>query len=382
MKKKLRDKIIYICFKYYVIAFIFIAVYGQQTGLKDVYKDDFYIGTAVNYWQIQGKDTLSLDILKQHFNSITAENVMKWGAIHPALNKYNFTAADSFVALGEKYNLYIVGHVLVWHHQVPRWVFEDDSGNTIDRNTLLQRMKEHIYTVAGRYKGRVHCWDVVNEAVTDNGEIRRNKWCEIIGEDYIQKAFEYTHEADPDAELIYNDFSMLNPAKRERVIRLVRDLKSKGVRIDGIGMQAHWHLNFPESMEELEETIMAYSELGVKVMITEMDINILPNPRRRIGADISLNFELQKKYNPFVEGLPDSMNLKLAKRYADIFTVFYKLKDKVSRVTLWGIHDGQSWLNFWPIRGRMNYPLLFDRQYKAKLALDAVIKIKQSTKYE
>lgn len=351
----------------------------EYLSLKDVFKNDFYIGTALNQDQIEGVDSKSLILLNKHFNSITAENVMKWDNIHPGPDKYNFELADKFVALGEKNKMFMVGHVLVWHHQTPDWVFRDENGNLIDRDTLLQRMRDHIFTVMSRYKGRVIAWDVVNEALDDDGQFRKTRWFEIIGEDYIKKAFEYAHEADPGAELIYNDFSLIKPVKRDSLVRLVRDLQSKDVKIDGIGEQGHYYLDYPDN-NDLEASIVAFSKLGVKVMLTELDINVLPFPSQERGADVSLNFDLKKEYNPYPEVLPDSMQQILAKRYAEFFEIFHKHKDRINRVTIWGIHDGQSWCNNWPIKGRTNYPLLFDRQYKPKPAFYAVIKCSDISK--
>jgi endo-1,4-beta-xylanase len=173
---------------------------GQPT-LKETFKNLFHIGTALNYDQIRGLETATTNIIETQFNSITPENILKWEAVHPEPNKYNFAPVDSFVALGEKNNMFMVGHTLIWHYQTPAWVFEDDSGNLVSRDTLLQRMRDHIFAVVGRYKGRINGWDVVNESVEDNGQLRKSNWMQIIGEDYIQKAFEWAHEADPDAEL-------------------------------------------------------------------------------------------------------------------------------------------------------------------------------------
>lgn len=349
--------------------------FAREPKLKEVFENCFLIGTALNEDQIYERDTRAVKILKHHFNSITAENVMKWEPIHPKPDEYHFEPADRFVALGEENHMFIVGHTLVWHSQTPLWVFQDDAGNPVDRETLLRRMREHIFTVVGRYKGRVHGWDVVNEAIDDNGQMRKSQWLKIIGEDYIEKAFEYAHEADPDAELYYNDYSLYHPEKREGVIRLVKRLQSKGLRIDGIGEQGHWGMDYPEKIEDLEQSILAFSELGVKVMITELDVSVLPFPDEKKGADVGLRFEFKKEMNPYPNGLPKSMQKKLAERYAEFFKLFLKHKDKISRVTIWGIQDGQSWLNYWPIFGRTNYPLLFDRNYRPKPAFDAVVKV-------
>jgi endo-1,4-beta-xylanase len=341
--------------------------------LKDVFAKDFLIGAALNDDVVNGKDPQVAAIVEKHFSSITPENVMKWQPIHPEPDRYDFTAADRFVDFGKKNNMFIVGHTLVWHWQTPKWVFEDRNGNDVDREKLLARMKEHITTIVGRYKGKVNGWDVVNEAIDDNGSMRQTKWLKIIGEDFIAKAFEYAHEADPDAELYYNDFTLDEPAKRDACVRLVKDLKAKGLRIDGVGLQGHWALDYPV-LADVEAFFDAMKALGVKAEITEMDVDVLPKAVWHRGADLSVSAELRKELDPYVAGLPDAMQKKLADRYAEFFTIFVKHADEISRVTLWGVYDKTSWLNKFPVRGRTNYPLLFDRQLKPKPAFFAVIK--------
>jgi endo-1,4-beta-xylanase len=370
---------------YVVVCFALLLAAGcsvQQPALKDVFKNDFLIGGALNDDVVSGKDPNAAVIAAKHFSTITPENVMKWERIHPEPNKYDFAAADRFVDFGRKNNMFIVGHTLVWHWQTPKWVFVDDANKPLTRDALLARMKEHIFTVVGRYKGRVNGWDVVNEALEDNGQLHKTKWLEIIGEDFIAKAFKYAHEADPNAELYYNDFSLDKPAKRDACIRLVKDLQSKGVRIDAVGLQGQaWSFdpNNP-SRETLETFINAISALGIKVMITEMCIDVLPKAFYETGADIKLRAELREELNPYVDGLPNRIQKKLAKRYAELFSIFHKHADKISRVTLWGVYDKTSWLNNWPVRGRTNYPLLFDRNYKPKLAFYAVVKTAKGKK--
>ena len=344
-----------------------------QPTLKETFKNYFYIGTALNNWQVMGRDTNSMKLVVAQFNSISPENLLKWGPVNPRPGEFNFEPADSFVAFGERNNMFIVGHCLVWHAQTPRWVFTDDKGKSVSRDVLLQRMKEHIFTVVGRYKGRINGWDVVNEALEDSGELRKSQWLNIIGEDFIEKAFEFAHEADPSAELYYNDYNLFLPAKRKGAIRIINNLKAKGITITGVGMQGHWGLDYP-TKDELETSLKEYSETGVKIMITEMDIDVLPNPSNYTGAEINTNFELRKELDPYKEGLPDSMQTVLANRYADIFKSFEKFKDSITRITFWGVTDGMSWKNGFPVRGRTNYPLLFDRNFKPKPAFDAVIK--------
>jgi len=347
---------------------------SQKPKLKEVFRDDFYIGAALTGNQILGKDTRAIRIVKDQFNSITSENAMKWDTIHPKPNEYNFLSADSFVAFGERNHMFIIGHTLIWHQQIPKWVFEDGSGKLAGRDTLLKRMHDHIFTIMSRYKGRVNGWDVINEAIDENGELRKTKWLEIIGGDYIQKAFEYAREADPKAELYYNDYNIEKSVKREGTIfKILQNVQSKGVKVDGVGIQAHWHLDTPD-IKLVDSSIQAFSKFGVKVMFTEMDINVLPRPENLEGAEISQSFKLTKKSNPYPEILPDLVQEKLANRYADFFKLFIKYKGIVSRVTFWGIYDSQSWLNNWPIKGRTNYPLIFDRNYQPKPAFFAIIK--------
>ena len=345
-----------------------------KTTLKDVFKNDFLIGAAINEWQIMGRDTIGDKIVETQFNSISPENVLKWGPVNPEPGKYNFGPADRYVEFGEKYNMFIIGHNLVWHSQTPRWVFQDDNGNPVDRETLLKRMHDHISTVVGRYKGKIKGWDVVNEALNEDGTLRKSPWLKIIGDDYIEKAFEFAHEADPDAELYYNDYSLENKPKRDGAIKLIKELQQKGIHITGIGDQMHIQMDWP-SLGQVDSMLNDFGKLGVKVMITELDISVLPNPGNNYGADVSQNYELQKKLNPYKDGLPDSVQQLLAERYAGLFSVFVNNSKDVSRVTFWGVSDSNSWLNNWPVRGRTSYPLLFDRKGNPKPAYDAVIKV-------
>jgi endo-1,4-beta-xylanase len=217
---------------------------------------------------------------------------------------------------------------------------------------------------------------VVNEAIEDDGSFRKSPYYNLLGEEFIEIAFRTAHEADPDAELYYNDYSMAGQAKREAVCRLVKKLKEKGLRIDGVGMQSHNGLDYP-NLAEYEKSIDAFAACGVKVMITELDLNVLPNPQGFSGADIAQNFELQQKYNPYVDGLPAAKAKEVEKRWMELFNIYYKHRHQISRINLWGVSDGGSWLNGWPVKGRTNYPLLFDRQYKEKPVINEIIKLYQ-----
>jgi beta-xylosidase/GH35 family endo-1,4-beta-xylanase len=351
---------------------------AEPMTLKEAYAKDFLIGTALNSRQVFGEWPQELALVERHFNSITPENLLKWEMVHPEPKEYHFEPADRFVEYGERHGMFIVGHTLVWHSQTPRWVFRGEDGEPADRETLLERMREHIHTVMGRYKGRIGGWDVVNEAVEDNGSLRNSRWRRIIGDDYIAKAFEFAREADPEAELYYNDFDMWKKEKRDGVIRLVKDLQARGLRIDGIGMQGHWGLDYPEP-EEAEASIEAFAALGVKVMITELDVTVLPVVNNYFGAEVERRSELNEGLNPYPDGLPAELERQFTKRCAEFFSLFHRHADKISRVTFWGVHDGNSWRNNFPMRGRTDYPLLFDRRLRPKAALSAVTAIPAET---
>jgi endo-1,4-beta-xylanase len=338
---------------------VFAATAHQEAALKHLMPKGMVIGVALNQRQFDGVDAAAVDIITKQFNQISPENVLKFQPIHPAADRYVFEAADRFVQFGVDRRMQVVGHTLVWHSQTGAWVFQGTDGKPADRDMLLARMRDHIRTVVGRYKGRIHGWDVVNEAIDEDGSMRKSPWQVGIGDDYVAKAFQFAREADPDAELYYNDFNLEKPAKRAGVIKLVRDLQARNVRIDGIGNQGHWRLDTP-TIEEIDTALVELHATGLKVMYTELDINLLPNTPR--GADPSIA-------NPYANGLPDEMQQQLARRYADVFRVFLKHRDAVTRVTFWGLSDADSWLN----RGRMNYPLLWDRQRRPKPAFDAVV---------
>jgi endo-1,4-beta-xylanase len=348
---------------------------ANQPALKDVFKRDFLVGAALNQHQFTERDERGLPIIISQFNSITPENVLKWESVHPQPGTFSFDSPDAYVAFGGKYHMFIIGHTLIWHSQTPRWVFEDDKHNPVDRDTLLGRMREHIHTVVGRYKGRIKGWDVVNEALNEDGTLRQSPWLKIIGEDYLVKAFQFAREADPDAQLYYNDYSLENEPKRKGAIELIRKLKAAGIPIHAVGLQGHDKLDWPTAEQE-DATIAAFASLGIKVNITELDIDVLPRANRSQGADVATAAEARQDLNPFANGLPDTVQQKLARRYADLFRVFLKHHDVIDRVTFWGVTDGDSWLNNWPVRGRTSYPLLFDRAGRPKPAFDAVVQTK------
>ena len=350
-----------------------LAIAAQSPAtLKDAYRDSFYVGAAVNAAQFTGSDLRGAAIVAKQFSSITPENVLKWERVHPRPGVYDFALPDKYVEFGEKNHMFIVGHCLVWHSQVPDWVFEDEKGKPLAREALLQRMRDHIFAVVGRYKGRIASWDVVNEALNDDGSLRQTKWLQIIGEDYIAKAFQYARQADPQAQLNYNDYSLENEAKRNGAIALIKKLQAQGIPVAAVGIQGHDSLDWPSAALE-DAAIEAFAKLGVKVAITELDIDVLP-PVAPGSADVSLNVKADPKLNPYVNGLPDAVQKALAERYAGLFGGYLKDRAVVSRVTLWGVTDGDSWRNDWPVVGRTSYPLLFDRMGEPKPAFDAVIR--------
>lgn len=350
---------------------------AQEPALKDAYKDAFLVGAAINRAQFSEQDTGAVDIIASQFNSITPENALKWQSVHPRPGVYDFSGADQYVAFGEKYHMAVIGHTLIWHNQTPKWVFTDGSGQRIGRDALLERMREHIHQVVGRYKGRIRGWDVVNEGIDDDGTMRRTPWMEIIGDDYIEKAFQFAHEADPQAELYYNDYSLENVAKREGAIALIKRLKAKGIPIRAVGLQGHDNLAWPTT-EQQDETITAFADLGVKVNITELDITVLPSAKRRATAEVTAREEATPELNPYALMLPDTVQETLTQRYADLFSVFMKHRGDIERVTFWGVTDSDSWRNDWPVRGRTDYPLLFARDGTAKPALAAVLLVAAS----
>ncbi len=345
---------------------------AQPRTLKDAFAGKFVIGTAMSAPQIEGTDTAAVRVIKEQFNAIVAENCMKSGPIQPREGEFDFSLSDKFVEFGIKNNKHITGHTLVWHSQTPTWFFKDAEGNDVSREVLIERMKKHIYTVVGRYKGKIKGWDVINEVIDDrDGSLRRSKFMQIIGEDYIKLAFQFAHEADPQAELYYNDYSLFSPAKRKGAVAMVKKLIEQGVKIDAVGEQCHIGLDFP-TIEEYEQTINDFAALGVKVMITEMEISVLPS-NRNTGADVSGNNSGVDPSNPYVNGLPDAINQKFEQRYVDFFKLFLKHSDKITRVTLWGVDDGQSWKNDWPIPGRTDYGLLIDRKFQPKPVVQKII---------
>lgn len=364
MKKRAIVAIIAIC------CLAFVQTMAQKT-LAAATKGKFLFGAAVNMQQVTGAYALESEIVAKEFNAIVAENCMKPQPIHPEENRYNWDEADKFVAFGEKNKQTVTGHCLIWHSQVPNWFFVDNEGNPATPELLKERMRQHIYTVVKRYKGRIKGWDVVNEAFEDNGSYRKSKFYQILGKDFIKYAFQFAHEADPYLELYYNDYNVETPAKCDAIVQLVKELKAAGIRIDAVGSQSHMNLTHP-TLEATETSFKKLKAVGIQILITEWDISILPSPYG--GANISANFDYASQMDPYRQGVPADVQNNWNKRMLDMFDLFLKYNDLIDRVTMWGVTDSGTWLNGFPIRGRMDYPLLFDRDNKRKPIVDELIK--------
>jgi len=352
------------------------ALAAVNSGLKDVFRDDFYIGTAINTGTLLGNDEEMLGIVKREFNAITAANAFKWAVIHPSEEEWRYRAPDRFIEFGQTNNMYMVGHVLVWHSQAPRSLFTDEAGKQVDKDVLFKRLENHIVTLVGRYKGKINTWDVVNEAFTPEDGWRPTPWYKIAGPEFMERAFRLAHETDPKACLLYNDYNMADPRRRELVVSMIRQYKKNGVPVHGIGMQGHVALDYPD-LAEFEASIVAFAAEGMQVHITELDVDVLPSGWENRGAEISTNFEYDKKLDPYKNGLPPEIEGQLTRRYEGLFRIFLKHRDKIERVTFWGTSDDESWKNNFPVRGRTNYPLLFDREHKPKKAYETIVALKR-----
>ncbi|MFL9481834.1 endo-1,4-beta-xylanase [Chitinophagaceae bacterium LWZ2-11] len=346
---------------FFSAASLIVNAQKSDKGLKDYYRDYFPIGVAVSPHALKTDEAVL--ILKQ-FNSLTPENAMKFGPIHPKENFYNWKDADSIVSFAQLNGLKVRGHNLCWHEQTPDWLFKDAAGNQAGKEVLLQRLRDHIFTVVNRYKGKIYAWDVVNEAIDDDSTkfLRNSLWYQICGEDFIIKAFEYAHEADPNAVLFYNDYNTERPEKRDRVYKLLKQLVDKGVPINGVGLQAHWSLYEPTEIE-LKAAIDKFSSLGLKVQITELDISIYPWEKNK----------RDKKPNES-DAYTADIEKKQADVYKKVFKIFRKYKGILTGVTFWNISDRHTWLDEYPVTGRKNYPLLFDQNLQPKKAYWEVTK--------
>lgn len=367
---------------------------AQELPLKTLFQDDFLIGNIMAgglhpmdppYRQ----DERELEILAREFNCLTSENNMKMRFVQPREGVFEFKGPDAAVDFAEAHGMAYVGHTLVWHAMVPDWIFKNADGSQVSRKTLIERMRTHIHTVVGRYKGRIKYWDVVNEAIDtkwvrdpDTGKkkqiafLRDSPWLKIIGKDYIELAYRFTHEADPDALLLYNDYSMFNQPKAQFAAELILDLKSRGVPIHGVGFQGHWHLKYPD-LNLVQQSIDLMAGAGVQVSISELDVGILPLLDDYRGADVDKKAKLQKRLNPYTDGVPEHVLKQQARRYHEIFELLRRNHKHIERVSFWGIFDQYSWINDWPVKGRTAAPLLFGRDYQPKPAYHALRSLAQ-----
>lgn len=364
------NKILLLNFQYLVLITLFFSACQSihrkpvtQKGLKDYYEGYFPIGVAV------GPRTLNNDeagLLLKEFNSITPENAMKMEAIHPRKDSYYWKDADSIVNFAGHHNLKVRGHNLCWHEQVPGWIFKDEAGGEVSKEELLNRLKEHITTIVKRYKGKIYAWDVVNEVIGDADDefIRNSPWYKICGEEYIAKAFEYAHAADPDALLFYNDYNTERPVKRDKIYKLLKSLIAQKVPIHGVGLQAHWSI-FEPSEEELKTAIGMYASLGLQIHFTELDMSVYPWEKNK----------REKRLND-VDDLTPALESKQIEQYAKVFRIFRQYKKNITSVTFWNVSDRYTWLDSYPVPGRKNYPLLFDQQLQRKKAYKEVVGFK------
>ena len=333
-------------------------------GLRDYYRAYFPVGVAVGPQNLTNPTEAAL-ILRE-FDSLTPENVMKMGPIHPDSARYNWGPADAIVDFAQAHQLRVRGHNLCWHEQTPKWLFVNARGQRVSKATLLRRLHAHIDAVVKRYKGKIYAWDVVNEAVADNPQefLRNSDWLQICGPDFIAEAFRYAHAADPSAVLFYNDYNTERPEKMERIYKLLKQLKDAGVPINGVGLQGHWSLYEPTETE-LRTTIERFASLGLQVQVTELDVSVYPWEKdrraKRPGESDAYTPEMQQKQSA---------------QYAMFFRVFRdeaKAK-RLTGVTFWNVSDHHTWLDDYPVAGRKNHPLLFDEQLQPKAAYGAVVK--------
>lgn len=341
---------------------------AQRATLREAAGDRLVIGCAASALDLQNPQMVAL--IKEQFSALTAHRDMMPALLVDDAGRYTFEAGDAVAQFARENDLAFYGHMLVWQHLTRKWFYEDKDGNPLPRDEALANMKNFIQTVVRHYRGKVKAWDVVNEAISDaEGEYLRDIPARrAIGDDFIAKAFEFAHEADPEAELYYNDYSIELPAKRAKTLRLLRELRAAGVRVDAVGIQGHWMLDAKKPEPHvITDAIREFHAAGFKVMITELDIDVLP--RTVSGANMET---VEHGPNPYPDRLPEEVQQQLARRYREIFDAILE-PGVVEMITFWGSHDGRSWLNYFPVRNRTNHALLFDRSFQPKPAFYAVV---------
>ncbi len=327
-------------------------------GLKDHYKDYFPIGASVSPAELKSAEA---QLILKEFNSITPVNAMKMKPLHPKEHGYYWKDADSIIAFAKRNGLKVRGHVLVWHQEIPDWLFNDSTaGKPASKELVLQRLKQHVTTVVARYRGSMYAWDVVNEVISDdkNEFYRPSALYKLCGEDFIFKAFEYAHAADPKAILFYNDYNETDPIKRAKIIRLISKMKSRGIPIHAIGLQAHWSI-YDLNRKDLEATLKDFNKLGLPLQITELDLSIYPKIVDETSKSTDTTYS-SKKQN------------RQAAQFKMCFELFRKYRKNITGVTFWNVSDKKSWLDNFPVKGRKDHPLLFDEQLNRKRAYHEV----------
>lgn len=318
-----------------------------------------------SYQLVGSRDQMKIEmgVVPSEFNCVTAENCMKSEVISPKKGIFDFVLADQFVQYAQKHNLTIIAHAPIWHSQCAKWICHNEDGSLVTKEQLKENLRLYINTVYGHFRGKIKGYDVVNEAIEDDGSYRNSDFYKIMGEEFIDWAFQCAQEADPNTELYYNDYSMAEPGKRATVVKMIQRLKSKGIRIDAVGLQTHIGMDFPD-FKEYEKSIKAFVDAGVDVQLTETDMSILPNPYT--GADVSTRFDYTPEKDPYKNGITADQLKPWQKRFKELFAIINKYSKNVKRVTFWGITDASSWKNDFPIKGRTDYPLPFDREGKFK----------------
>lgn len=344
----------------------------REVSLAERYEGEFQIGVAIGRSIYSGSDAAGRALVTEQYNRLTPENELKWQSLQREPGVFTFGEADAFVQFGEQHGMEIHGHTLVWHQQVPGWVFQAEGGARATREQLLARLDQHMGALGKHFGSHVQYWDVVNEAFNDDGSLRSTPWRTIIGDDYLEQAFLLAARHFPEAKLVYNDFGMESPGKRDAVVELVKSFQARAVRIDAIGSQGHFQLRSP-SLESLEASLNAFSATGVEVLVSELDVDVLPPVNQNQGADLSVNAALAAQLDPYAKCLPSNVAEQAAARWGALFQLFRRHSDQLHSVTLWGVSDLTSWLNDWPVNGRTNYALLFDRQLNPKQSWQKVI---------
>jgi endo-1,4-beta-xylanase len=370
--------------KIIISALCAVALPLHAQSLAEAYRDYWYTGVSVNQWEVEGDQESHWDVITKNFNWVVAENCMKCEVIHPQEGVYDFTLADKFVDKAKAAGLKVQGHCLIWHSQCAPWFHFDKDGKLVSREELKKRMREHIYTIVSHFKGRIDAWDVCNECFEDDGSPRKSLFWQILGTDYIPLAFQYAHEADPNVQLFYNDYSMNKPAKVEGVANFFRPLIEQGLPVTAIGMQGHMILeDAKELLPQYDHSIKTIAALGVPTFFSELDLSVLPNPYGFSGANVSDRFTYTPEKDPFKEGLTKEKEAEINQYWVDFYKMLIPHKDNILRVNFWCLNDANSWRNDFPIQGRSDYATLYDRQNQPKGMIQEIINLvkpEQTTK--